>query len=523
MKRFRCLLLMATMLFVTLPGLADTVRTSGLYTYKIKGNGTISIVDYNWGRNSGDVYIPNMIDGYVLTAIEEEAFAEETSNENREQCIVTLPSGITMIGAKAFMNAPVSAINIPASTQFIGVGAFANCPLKQFSVAPDNAIYATINGVLYNKTTKTLVAYPRDAGRINIPEGIVKIDDYAFYGVSLGSADKYNSRGNWNIGDMLPSSIVEIGAYAFAESTLSVCSNERGSRLLPDSIVKIGDYAFANSDLKFGNNVSFDVIHLGNEGASIGKGAFQNARIISRDVDYVSVHGLTIGDDAFNSIDSLALNPPYLMLSESIESIGARAFKNAEFDVYIPEWIETSFIGEEAFASTIVFMEAERIVYPDGKVTVSFNREKNTTAFTFPAGDSVIRKNAFNAALEDLHAPIEHLVIPEGVVCIEEGAFANNPKLKNVVFPTTLTKIDAHAFENTSITSAILPITITEIGENAFDRTDVTLIVEPGSYSALWVQENGYGYKYAGQTDDLSWLTGSNNAAPVEDTSWLNN
>ena len=55
---------------------ADEIRTSGLYTYKIKGNGTVTITKFDWDNNKENIYIPNLIDGYNVTGIESEAFAK---------------------------------------------------------------------------------------------------------------------------------------------------------------------------------------------------------------------------------------------------------------------------------------------------------------------------------------------------------------------------------------------------------------------------------------------------------------
>ena len=46
----------------------------------------------------------------------------------------------------------ISSINIPSSVQMIGSEAFTFCyNITQFSVESDNPVYATIDGVLYNK------------------------------------------------------------------------------------------------------------------------------------------------------------------------------------------------------------------------------------------------------------------------------------------------------------------------------------------------------------------------------------
>ena len=36
---------------------ADEIRTSGLYTYKIKGNGTVTITKFDWDNNKENIYL----------------------------------------------------------------------------------------------------------------------------------------------------------------------------------------------------------------------------------------------------------------------------------------------------------------------------------------------------------------------------------------------------------------------------------------------------------------------------------
>lgn len=488
------LLTLLVMVLTTSNALADNVRTSGLYTYEIKGNGTITIIDFDWERNQGDIYIPNTIDGYTITAISPEAFAEKEYDASRSECIVRLPASVTMIGEKAFMNAPVSAINIPINTQYIGVGAFANCPLSQFNVEPGNPIFATIDGVLYNKTKKSLVAYPREAGRIVIPEGIVRIDDYAFYGVEL--VDDTNRQ--WGIGDMLPSTLVEIGDYAFAESKLGIYS------FIPESVTRIGAYAFYNSHLEERGHSIGTAVVIGNNSLSIGNGAFQNAYLYSKHTEQTKVNAVSIGDNAFSGFTHSAKS--HLFLSSEITSIGLRAFKDINYQqnkirICLPTDTQVSFIGEEAFALSEVYMG----IIEEGVIGSDYYYSVEDSVFTLPEGITTIERNAFNAGFYKLHN--DTLIIPEGVNVIEENAFANNENLRILHLPSTLTTIKAGAFKNTSISSVTIPVSVNEIGKDAFDRTDVTLIVEQGSFSALWAQENGYSYKYENNSeDDLSWL-----------------
>lgn len=71
MKRFAGLILVFVMLLVALPALADETRTSGDFRYTLKSNGTATIVGYT---GMGDnIIIPQMLDGYTVTAIGDNA------------------------------------------------------------------------------------------------------------------------------------------------------------------------------------------------------------------------------------------------------------------------------------------------------------------------------------------------------------------------------------------------------------------------------------------------------------------
>lgn len=112
MKRIICLVLMAAMILTVLPAMADTERTSGLYTYTIKGNGTITVTGFDWNANgNADIYIPNMIDCYTVTAIGDEAFKcnamrrsgysySWTRGNNFDKITMTIPDSIKSIGKK---------------------------------------------------------------------------------------------------------------------------------------------------------------------------------------------------------------------------------------------------------------------------------------------------------------------------------------------------------------------------------------------------------------------------------------
>ena len=105
--------------------------------------------------------------------------------------------------------------------------------------------------MLYEKATKTLICYP--AGKAGdtfaVPEGILAIGDYAFYGcdalTSVTLPDGLTSIGENAFSYCetlttitLPEGLTSIGDYAFygCDALTSVT--------LPDSLTSIGDYVF---------------------------------------------------------------------------------------------------------------------------------------------------------------------------------------------------------------------------------------------------------------------------------------
>ena len=81
---------------------------------------------------------------------------------------------------------------------------------------------------------------------------------------------------------------------------------------------------------------------------------------------------------------------------------------------------------------------------------------------------------------EELNASgASRIEIPEGMTVIDNNAFKNNTKLKEVILPSTLKSIGISAFEGTSLSKIELPSSLTYIGENAFANiktlTEVTI------------------------------------------------
>ena len=73
------------------------------------------------------------------------------------------PEGMLYLGEDAFRSAfKENEVTIPASLATIGTGAFANVFVSAFNVDPANPAFASIDGVLYDKSITTLINYPAD-------------------------------------------------------------------------------------------------------------------------------------------------------------------------------------------------------------------------------------------------------------------------------------------------------------------------------------------------------------------------
>jgi hypothetical protein len=135
---------------VTAPAVAQQY---GDFTYTVTSNSTVTITGY-FGLG-GDIIIPSSIHGNSVTAIGSGAFSWSVDLSS-----VTIPASVTSIGQQAFS------------------GSYS---LTNVTVDPANAVYSSIDGVLFSKAQTSLIRY--GAGRNGdylIPDGVTTIGRSAF-------------------------------------------------------------------------------------------------------------------------------------------------------------------------------------------------------------------------------------------------------------------------------------------------------------------------------------------------------
>lgn len=111
---------------------APTEYTSGDYRYTLQPDGTAAIAEYT--GSASELSIPDTLDGYAVTAIDNEAF-----RLRQHLLIVSIPDGVTSIGDRAFYGCWfLFDITIPDSVTSIGNGAFNGCSSFTLIVSRDS-------------------------------------------------------------------------------------------------------------------------------------------------------------------------------------------------------------------------------------------------------------------------------------------------------------------------------------------------------------------------------------------------
>ena len=138
-----------------------------------------------------------------------------------------LPDSLEYIGSHSFQHTEyLTSVYVPASVSYIGNGVFSGClTLNEINVSLENEKYASIDGVLYDKDIRLLVAFPGQKKSIIIPPGVEEIGNEAFYCCG-------------NVSISFPPSLKKIDYRAF-------CSSGVRDINIPEGVREIGDSAFA--------------------------------------------------------------------------------------------------------------------------------------------------------------------------------------------------------------------------------------------------------------------------------------
>ena len=263
----------------------------GDYQYFLLEDGTAEVGSYSGKETAVD--IPDTLDGYAVTQIRTMAFGACST---------------------------VTSVTIPNSIRTAEGNPFAFCKnLTSIAVSSDHPTLAVIDGVLFDRTSQTLICHP--AGKTEteyaVPQGTEQLAELAFCGcVRL-------------TGVSIPDSVTVIGDGAFCQ-----CSGLT-ELFLPDSVAEIGAYAFERC-------TGLTQISLPDSLTAIGCGAFEYCTSLTA---VTLPSRLTVIDyDLFFDCDGLT----EMVIPDGVTEIGGYAFKSCGLTgIFIPDSVAV--IGEDAF------------------------------------------------------------------------------------------------------------------------------------------------------------------------------
>ncbi len=316
---------------------------------------------------------------------------------------ITLPDGLSAIGARAFDGCRLETITIPASVTQIAEGAFLGCgSLQEILVQPGNTACVSVDGVLYSADRSLLLCYPsaKSSRGYRVPEGVTRIAAQAFSGYQLTDTL------------YLPASLQEIGTAAL-------------SRCYGLAAIKVDGAcpAFTAAD-----GVLYD-----KEQRVLLR--YPSAKTSQR---FSVPRGVEeIAPDAFCENYELTA----LTLPDSLVRIGGRAFSGCSFlrSVSFPRALLS--IGEQAFLSC---SRLQQVSLPDGLESLgdrAFAYCYELNALELPSRLQELGREVFLRC-----DSLVSVAFPEGFSSIGPAMFRQCGALETVRLPASLASIGPEAF-----------------------------------------------------------------------------
>lgn len=379
---------------------------------------------------------------------------------------VEMHEGVETLSHSCFTNyfEPNYTLNIPASVKEIPEAVLAD--VIAYNVHPDNPYYCSVDGVLFTKDMKELVAYPKQrvAKVYQIPQGVTTIHRYAFGGaVSIGQL-------------RFPSSITSIGLYMAQGAHISEFYFEDGC-IMQEYAVQ--DSTLHNStgltNVRYPENTEtplfsvfsncnstalnqFTHLTIPNKITRIGylKGTFNNLETITYNAENAAITSDTI----FKSTSAYDL-----IIDTQVNTLPAK------FSSFISSSKAVYFRGENYFnAASGAFAGAGE---PLQNLSGDFYVDKSGVLYSYDSVEKTAQLVYCPPGITEITVPAS-IKTETGEECLVTAVRKNSlykaDKLTSITFtaPGNIQKLDAHAMANCPTLSRVNNETTVSSATNLF-------------------------------------------------------
>ncbi|MGN0224587.1 MAG: leucine-rich repeat domain-containing protein [Prevotella sp.] len=349
---------------------------------------------------------------------------------------IEIPESVDCIGRYALSGCPkLKELYIPKNVKDIHGGLLAGDKLiKEITVSEENQHFVSIDGVVYTRDLKTLVAYPCGSGRkvYKVLEGTEELGMGAFMESDIEEI-------------ILPESLTSIG-----DSCFYFCEKLR-QLIMPDSVTKLGFRSLAYC-------WCLEHLHLSTSLETIESQTFNGCVSLKRldvpgSVKTIDASAIAWNEEGFEEI----------ILHEGVEEITAEHGKNSFM------FAKQSVLRKIYIPSTLKYLTTG--MFSNCTDLESLVVSENNPYFKTVDGAIYTKDGKELVAVPDWSR--ENFSIAEGTEIIGEGCFWQFCRLRKIHIPSTVRIIESRAFDScSSLKEICFPESLEEIGERTFDTCD---------------------------------------------------
>lgn len=382
-----------------------------------------------------------------------------------------------------FLEGTIESVTIPSDVKTLREGAFYNCTLlKAIDVESGHPKFKAVDGVLYSKDGKTLIAYPagKEETEFTLPESVTAIGGMAFNGcdnltyIYIGGNIEDVSDSALHGCDNAALTLLMDGAVLNEGGVYPVDSEFITAAIIPEETTYLSTTAFdtlPNIDTLYLNGqCELEVAEVTMDKSITSV----NVLNLMKNLKHLIIGG-NVTEIADNFLPVVYPSTEYLrtlVIGDSVKTIGNYAFKACHVlkEVEIGDNVES--IGEGAF---YLCWDLETVHLNGGLKTIgneAFAECNSLKNISIPDGVTVLGGAAFKST------EIESIIIPDSVTTLGtaydsslstgELTFCYCSKLAEVTIGSGLTRIGAYMFAYTAIESIDIPNNVTSIGGRAF-------------------------------------------------------